>query len=132
MVCVNLRMLNVQRGLNVKPNMCLPNWSDPRFRAALALMLAAGCAPSLPGPSGARPVAVRPDTLWSPPPKDERQMPAERPVQRELPPEIAARRTALTLEDVVALALEGSPDARESWANARAEAASYGQARGAW
>jgi len=30
------------------------------------------------------------------------------------------------------LALEGSPDARESWANARAEAASYGQARGAW
>lgn len=39
---------------------------------------------------------------------------------------------ALTLEDVVALALEGSPAARESWANARAQAAAYGAARGAW
>jgi outer membrane protein TolC len=45
---------------------------------------------------------------------------------------VAARRTALTLEDVVALALEGSPDARAAWATARAQAAAYGVARGAW
>src|SRR5262245_50384375 len=100
--------------------MCLLTCSPARLSAGLALFLAAGCAPSLPGPSGARAIAVRPDTLWAPPPKDERPAPAERPLQRELPPEIAARRTALTLEDVVALALEGSPDARESWATARA------------
>jgi outer membrane protein TolC len=30
------------------------------------------------------------------------------------------------------LALEGSPDARESWANAKAQAAAYGAARGTW
>jgi outer membrane protein TolC len=45
---------------------------------------------------------------------------------------MAARRTALTLEDVIALALEGSPDARASWAQARAQAAAYGAARGEW
>jgi len=43
-----------------------------------------------------------------------------------------ARRTALTLEDIVALALTGSPDAGASWAGARAMAAAYGAARGAW
>lgn len=32
----------------------------------------------------------------------------------------------------MALALEGSPSARETWANARAQAAAYGAARGAW
>lgn len=51
---------------------------------------------------------------------------------RDLPPEIAARRTTLTLQDVIALALEGSPDARASWAQARAQAAAYGAARGQW
>jgi outer membrane protein TolC len=51
---------------------------------------------------------------------------------RELPSGIAERRTALTLEDVVALALEGSPETRASWATARAQAAAYGVARGSW
>ena len=89
------------------------------------------CAPPLPGPAGARPTAVRPDTFWVPP-----VVPGwtgvQPPVERTLPPEIAARRTALTLEDVIALALEGSPDARASWAQARAQAAAYGAARGEW
>jgi outer membrane protein TolC len=49
-----------------------------------------------------------------------------------LPPELAARRTTLALEDVVALALAGSPDTRASWATARATAAAYGAARGTW
>lgn len=96
------------------------------------LLLALGCAPSLPGPSGARPVAARADTLWAPPLQQERapQKPLTTPT--DLPAEIASRRMALTLEDIVALALEGSPAARESWANARAQAAAYGAARGAW
>jgi outer membrane protein len=100
--------------------------------AGLALVLAGGCAPSLPGPPGARPVAVRPDTLWVPPPSLTREVRAVQPAARGLPPGIEERRTALTLEDIVALALEGSPDARGAWATARAQAAAYGAARGAW
>jgi outer membrane protein TolC len=96
------------------------------------LLFALGCAPSLPGPSGARPVAVRPDTLWSPPAQRTRPEPPAAEARRDLPPGIAERRTALTLEDVIALALEGSPLARESWANARSQAAAYGAARGTW
>ena len=52
--------------------------------------------------------------------------------RRELPAGIASRRTSLTLEDIVSLALEGSQDARAAWATARAQAAAYGAARGAW
>ncbi|MBL8978843.1 MAG: TolC family protein [Gemmatimonadetes bacterium] len=50
----------------------------------------------------------------------------------DLPPELVARRAALTLEDVVGLALEGNPDVRGAWATARSRAAAYGAARGAW
>ncbi len=97
-----------------------------------SLLVAGGCAPSLPGPSGARPVAVRPDTLWAPPPRAHKELPSPITTPRALPAGIADRRTALTLEDVIALALEGSPDARESWANAKSQAAAYGAARGTW
>lgn len=96
-----------------------------------ALLLATACAPALPGPGGARPTAARADTLWTPPAS--RALPTPRPAAPpELPPELLARRGALTLEDIVGLALEGSPDARASWATARARAATYGAARGAW
>ena len=108
------------------PCLCSP------FLSGLILVLAVGCAPSLPGPSGARPVAVRPDTLWVPPPAASRPERSVGAGPRELPAGIAARRTALTLEDVVSLALEGSPDARAAWATARAQAAAYGAARGTW
>lgn len=97
---------------------------------AYGLLLLIACAPSLPGPSGARPVAVRPDTLWVPP--DTALQPRSPVELRGLPPGIAERRSALTLEDVVALALEGSPDARAAWSAARARAAFYGSARGEW
>ncbi len=100
--------------------------------AGLLVALGLACAPSLPGPSGARPVASRPDTLWAPPTAAVRPEPGAPRRGDDLPPEIAARRTALTLEDIVALALEGSPSARETWANARSEAAAYGAARGGW
>jgi outer membrane protein TolC len=53
-------------------------------------------------------------------------------MDRALPAELMARRTALTLEDIVALALSGSPDAQATWAGARARAAAYGAARGSW
>jgi outer membrane protein TolC len=98
--------------------------------SAYGLLLLVACAPSLPGPGEAGPVAARPDTLWVPPKHEPPARAAARP--RALPEGIADRRTALTLEDVVALALEGSPDSREAWANARARAAAYGAARGDW
>lgn len=99
--------------------------------SALPVFIIVACAPSLPGAAGTRPVASRPDTLWVPP---ARPAPAEasKPTEQSLPPALLTRRTALTLEDIVALALTGSPDARASWAGARGAAAGYGAARGAW
>lgn len=47
-------------------------------------------------------------------------------------PEVMARRDALTLTDVVDVALRNSPTTRIAWRNARAAAASYGSARGTW
>jgi outer membrane protein len=109
----------------------MTNMAVPRTSFVVACILALACAPALPGPSGARPTAVRPDTLWTPPARRPRPEPPAL-VSKDLPPEMAARRSVLTLEDVVALALEGSPDAQASWAQARAQAAAYGSARGAW
>ena len=96
----------------------------------VALLAVAACAPALPGARGARPVASRPDTLWVP----GHERPAGRPAPEalSLPEELLARREALTLDDVVALALEGTPDVRAAWATARSRAAAYGAARGAW
>ncbi len=98
----------------------------------VVLLVLTACAPGLPGPPGARPVATRPDTLWVP--KENPPTPAaERSAAlSDLPPELVARRAALTLEDVVGLALEGNPDVRGAWATARSRAAAYGAARGAW
>lgn len=90
------------------------------------------CVPSVPGPSGARPTALRPDTLWAPPPAAARAIDTYHQEDRDLPPNIATRRSGLTLQDVITLALAGSPDARGSWAQARAQAAAYGAARGEW
>ncbi len=104
----------------------------PTFRSAAfcGILFVVSCAPSLPGPSGARPVAVRPDTTWTPPPSQARDLTP--PAARDLPEDIGTRRGALTLEDIIALALEGSPDARAAWATARARAAAYGAARGSY
>lgn len=114
------------------PIMAWPSRRHPSLTlGVLPVLIVAACAPSLPGARGARPVSVRPDTLWAPPAEPSRPREASR-VDRALPPELMARRTALTLEDIVALALSGSPDAQASWADARARAAAYGAARGTW
>ncbi len=104
----------------------------PRRFPLLVLVLAA-CAPALPGPGGARPVAGRADTLWSPPPA--RRSGLARALAESLPAlpaTLLERRQALTLEDVVGLALQGNPEVRAAWATARARAAALGAARGAW
>jgi len=75
---------------------------------------------------------VRPDTVWTPPSGPRPTGEPAIPEGQALPAALEARRTALTLEDIVGLALLGSPDTRASWANARAMAGAYGVARGAW
>ena len=95
----------------------------------LPLLAIAACAPALPGARGARPVASRPDTLWVP---GREAPPRLAAAELALPPDLVARREALTLEDVVALALEGNPEVRAAWATARSRAAAYGAARAGW
>ncbi|MBK6780809.1 MAG: TolC family protein [Gemmatimonadetes bacterium] len=95
----------------------------------LPLLAIAACAPALPGARGARPVAARPDTLWVP---GREAPPRLAAAELALPPDLVARREALTLEDVVALALEGNPEVRAAWATARSRAAAYGAARAGW
>jgi len=108
-----------------------PRWFG-RFVVPALLLTILACRPPLPGPAGARPAAVKPDTLWAPPAPSHAaaEAVAVQVGSRDLPPALAARRTSLTLEDVVALALVGSPAVRASWAVARAAAAGYGAARG--
>ncbi|HEX7918238.1 MAG TPA: TolC family protein, partial [Gemmatimonadales bacterium] len=95
----------------------------------LGILTLVACAPGLPGPGGgARAVAPRSGEVWAP----------ER-VDRELPPstppempnaDVLARRNALTLTDVIDIALHNNPTTRISWSNARAAAARLGAARG--
>lgn len=49
----------------------------------------------------------------------------------QLPPALESRRAQLTTTDLVALALDRSPETRASWLAAQAAAASWGNARGA-
>jgi outer membrane protein TolC len=91
--------------------------------------MAAGCAPGLPSVDGGRSSAPSPAQLWVP------TRPPE-PIRHDSTPNLAAelqgRRQALTLEDLIDLALRTSPATRATWASARAAAASYGAERGTW
>jgi len=100
-------------------------WAGPLL---LSCLLA--CTPGLPGPSGVRPTAVRPDTLWVPPPPEN---PVPEGVGRQaLPGDLAERAQRLTLADMVDVALRNNPATRLSWAQAREAAAQYGVSRSAW
>jgi outer membrane protein TolC len=50
----------------------------------------------------------------------------------ELPPDLAPRRDALALADIVDIALRNNPQTQLSWSQARAGAASYGAASASW
>lgn len=90
-----------------------------------AVLLLAACAPALPGVGGSAPT---PSTRWTPPARAANANPP--PVG--LPPELQAGDRVLTAEQLVSLALERSPDTRTTWANARAAAAVFGEARAAF
>ncbi len=96
---------------------------------AVGILLMVGCAPGLPGPGGgARAVAPRSGEVWVPARVD-RDLPPSTPP--EMPSaDVLARRNALTLTDVIDIALHNNPTTRISWSNARAAAARLGAARG--
>ena len=89
-------------------------------------LLLAACAPG-PG-GGSRSVAPSAGSAWDPRGIDRVEVPTA-PLATATP-EIIARGNALTLTDVVDVALQNNPTTRISWANARAAAARLGAARG--
>jgi outer membrane protein len=91
-------------------------------------ILSASCVgtPSVRGVAG---VAPSPNAAWTPP----RQRPVSDSIGRPaVPADLEQRIKRLTLAEVVDLGLRNNPETRFSWANARAAAASYGSARGAY
>lgn len=98
-------------------------------RALLIAMFAAACAPGLPGPGGgSRSVAPSSGAPWAPEHLDRPPLPSTPPATAS--PEVMGRLDALTLTDVVDVALQNNPTTRISWSNARAASARLGAARG--
>lgn len=96
-----------------------------------AAALAAGCVacagtPSIGGVAGVPP---SPSAVWTPPSEDH---PREAALGAPVPADLAQRIQRLTLAEVVDIGLRNNPNTRLSWANARAAAAAYGSARGAY
>src|SRR5882724_1777717 len=90
------------------------------------LFLSAACAPA-PG-GGSSSVAPSAGSSWDPKGISRVEVPVAPAAVAS--PELLARRNALTLTDVVDVALLNNPTTRISWANARAAAARLGAARG--
>jgi outer membrane protein len=88
----------------------------------------AACYPALSGPGGASSTAPSPATRWASPASSAREPSDSRLTADQLPPALESRRTQLNPTDLVALALERSPETQVSWLSAQAAAASYGNA----
>src|SRR5919107_6270172 len=97
------------------------------WAVAGSLAVAAACV-GTPSVEGVRGVAPAPNEAWAPPGDSGRDSLRRSPV----PANLAQRLQRLSLADVVDLGLRNNPQTRESWANARASAAAYGSARGAY
>ncbi|HEV8456524.1 MAG TPA: TolC family protein, partial [Gemmatimonadales bacterium] len=69
------------------------------------------------------------NAAWTPPREIQVRDSVARP---SVPPDLEQRIRRLTLAEVVDLGLRNNPATRVSWANARAAAAAYGSARGAY
>ncbi|NUS47434.1 MAG: TolC family protein, partial [Gemmatimonadaceae bacterium] len=111
-------------------------WAFPSLHVApllvsMAMLSACSRAP-LPRIGGAPAAPVSPSEPWRAP---RGVVPAEPPVPDaigDLPPDVAPRRDALVLPDIVDLALRNNPQTQLSWAQARAGAATYGAASAAY
>lgn len=94
----------------------------------LPALLLAGCAAAPPRVGGVAGVAPGPGRPWEPP-ATAVAPPAPAPAGLD-PDTIPGRLAALTLAEVVDIALANSPATRAAWADAKAAAAGYGAARG--
>lgn len=107
--------------------------TDRRARCVAALLLLgalAGCVHTPPRVEGVAATSPSAQTFWTPPPippskggSPEAAVPLE---------QVQERLSALTLADVVDLALKNNPATRAAWADARAAAAKFGSSLGAW
>jgi outer membrane protein len=99
--------------------------------SVVLLILLSACVPGLPGPGGgASSVAPEPGSLWDP---ERSRLPVVPEHAAAIPSaDLVARRGAVTLTDVVDLALQNNPTTRITWANARAAAARLGADRGGY
>jgi outer membrane protein len=103
--------------------------SPRRKLVPVALLLTGvGCVgtPSVRGVAG---VSPSPNVAWTPPQPDRVRDSVASPA---VPPDLEQRLSRLTLAEVVDLGLRNNAATRISWANARAAAAAYGSARGAY
>ncbi|HEU5303047.1 MAG TPA: TolC family protein [Gemmatimonadales bacterium] len=101
-----------------------------RLGARAWVLLGCGaCAgtPSVGGVAGVPPAA---NVAWTPPSSQERAR--DTAASPQIPADLKERLRRLTLADVVDIGLRNNPATRLSWANARAAAAAYGSARGAY
>jgi outer membrane protein TolC len=97
---------------------------------ALALAFLSACVRNPPEVMGVPGASPAPQVPWTPPAgearRDEKAGPAV-PIE-----EVQEKLSALTLAEVVDIALKNNPATRAAWADARAAAAAYGSARGAY
>jgi outer membrane protein len=100
-----------------------------RWMAGCLALTAAACV-GTPSVKGVRGVPPAPNAVWTPP----KDTPSRESVRRPaaVPVDLSQRLQRLSLADVLDLGLRNNPQTRESWANARASAAAYGSARGAY
>jgi len=101
-----------------------------RALGALVLLALSGCLSNPPGVRGVAGTAPAPNVPWTPPrERASRDTTAAVPAPA-LPADLAQRIQALTLADIVDLALRKNTATAAAWADARAAAATYGAARG--
>lgn len=105
----------------------------PRLRASaflISTIFLGGCGVGPPSVNGVPGAPASPASVWTPPTHGLAPEPLQHNAQ--IPPDLMARANELTLADVIDLALRNNPVTRVSWSQARAAAATYGSARGAY
>lgn len=89
-----------------------------------------GCMARVPRDGGLPVAPPSPDRPWQPPPRARVRDSLGR--SPELPSDFAGRASALTLSDVIEIALRNDPATRVSWAQALASADAYGASRSSY
>lgn len=97
-----------------------------------ALLLGVACVHRPPSIDGAPGAPERPESYWSPPPSVAARVRSPAAAPPTSVPIVPTASRALTMADVVDLALRNNPATRVSWAQARAAADVFGASRGAF